>query len=106
MSGPRLASSDEPVDAAQIKPLQWAEERFSADEANRRGDLPQVVGTMDEAAVLYRDAHPHVGGPAQLWGQLHESLVSLREHLERVPRVRLHDVEDLGDVAPRDPLVE
>ena len=69
------------------------------DEPDRRRHLAQVVGAVDEAPVLDRDAHPDVRRPLEPRRKLGEALVALREDLERVPVASRHHLEDLLDEA-------
>ncbi len=58
------------------------------------GDLAQVVGAVNEPAVLDAHAHPHVRRPRQRGRELGETLVALGQDLEDVPVGAAHHVED------------
>ena len=65
MAGSGLAAGDEPVDAGEVEAFERTEQRLGADEAHSRRYFAQMVGTLDEATVLDRDAHPYVGRPGK-----------------------------------------
>jgi hypothetical protein len=71
-----------------------------------RINLAQIIGAVDESAVLDGHAHPHVRMPVERLRELDEALVALREHLEGMPVCAAHHIEHVGDVLVGDALVE
>src|ERR1700684_1604514 len=106
MLGAGLAAGDEPVDARQVESFERPEQRLGRDEPHRGIDLAQIVGAVNEAAVLDRDPDPDVRVPVQHWRKLGQPLVALGQDLERMPVGLSHDLEDPLDIGVRNALVE
>src|SRR4051812_42808132 len=55
-----LPSGDEPVDPVKSQSFERAQQRLGRDEPDGRINLAEIVGAMDEPAVLDAHAHPYV----------------------------------------------
>ena len=75
-------------------------------EAHGGRGCPEVVRTMDEAAVLDAHAHPDVRRPREVACERREPLMALCEDLEGVLRGPHRHVEDARDVVVRNVLVK
>lgn len=97
---PALAADDDPLNAGQVYPSDWADERFDAQEidCSDAANYPDAIGN---AAVLDRGPEPDVrrDGLARAGEEWADVLGALGQHLEHVLRARPHGRERLA--APR-----
>ena len=98
-----LAAGDQPVNARQIQALQPSQQRLGRSEPDRGGHLTEAVCSMDEAAILDRDAHPYVRRPGQIRRKLVKAVFALGQDLKCVLLGLNHDLEHARDVLGRSP---
>jgi hypothetical protein len=84
VTGPGLATGDQPVDPRQIQPVERPKQRLGRDEPHRGRHATQIVGAFHKSPVLDAHAHPHVCRPGQRRRKRSQALVALGEDLERV----------------------
>jgi hypothetical protein len=106
VAGARLASGYQPIDAVEAQSFEGAEKWFRAYKPYGGWDRAEDVCTMDEPAILNRDAHPHVWGPIEDVSKIPKSLVALGKDLESVPMSLAHGREDLVYEIDRNVLVK
>jgi hypothetical protein len=70
MPVPGLSARYQPVNVGEIEAFQRAKQGLGADEPHSRRDLPEIVRTAHEPAVLNAYADPDIGMPRQHWGKL------------------------------------
>jgi hypothetical protein len=102
---PAFATNNDPVNAPQIE-AKRPQKRLAREKAHLGWHFAEIVNPVCPPLVLHRYAHPNVLGPRQTGRQLHQSLRSLRQYLERVPACLAHDLENGLDELARDVLVE
>jgi len=101
-----FATRDEPVNVLQVQAFERTKQRLGTDEAYGGRRRSKVVRSMHEAAVLNADTHPDVGMPRQSGREFSQALVTLRQHLEGVPRRLAHHGKDFLDKRHRNVLME
>src|SRR4051794_38536847 len=102
MTRARLAAGDKPIDPVEVQAFEWPEQRLGTDEPDGRRDQPKSVSAAHEATILDRCADPDIRRPIETRSQLRQALMSLGQHLERVPVRTAHRLEYLLDEWSRD----
>jgi hypothetical protein len=62
-TGSRFPAYDHPVDAAQVHPVQWTQERFNAKKLGLCAGSLQVLDAEQVVLIFNTDSHPDLGLP-------------------------------------------